>query len=121
MQQSKLSVEHFLRFPEEMGTGDVFWPVGYLFSLRPGAVGRVRAQADMQRSLGLPVTTLSPSRTLAIVPEVNMDGVLGGTFCRRTASAIRTWSPGAAESKARELGAKFLFERPRPGCSRTAT
>lgn len=116
VQLSKLSVEHFLRFPEEMGTGDVFWPVGYLFLLSdPAQWATFQAQADMQRGLGLPVTTLSPADASAIVPEVNMDGVLGGTFCSTDGLGDPHMVTQGYESRARELGAKFLFERPATG------
>ena len=80
---SQLSVQHLERFREEMQCeGEVFFPVGYLFLLSDEARWRTfQAQAEMQRGLGLPVQTLSPAEASVIVPEVDMDGGVGATFC----------------------------------------
>ena len=116
VQLCMMSVKQFERFPEEMGTGEVFWQVGYLFLLSdPAQWDTFQKQAEFQRSLGLDVRTLSPSDASAIVPEVSMDGVLGGTFCPTDGLGDPHMVTQAYEAKARELGAKFLFERPATG------
>lgn len=116
VQLCMMSVKQFERFPEEMGTGDVFWQVGYLFLLSDAAQwATFQKQAEFQRGLGLDVRTLTPSDASAIVPEVNMDGVLGGTFCPTDGLGDPHMVTQAYEAKARELGAKFLFERPATG------
>lgn len=116
VQLSMLSVKHFERFPEEMGTGPVFWQVGYLFLLSDAAQwATFQAQANMQRGLGLDVRTLTPAQVGEIVPEVSLDGVLGGTFCPTDGLGDPHMVTQGYESKARELGAKFHFERPATG------
>lgn len=116
VQLCMMSVKQFERFPEEMGTGDVFWQVGYLFLLSDRAQWETfQAQAEMQRGLGLDVRTLTPADAAAIVPEVNMEGVLGGTFCPSDGLGDPHMVTQGYESKARELGARFLFERPATG------
>ncbi|MFN8589216.1 MAG: FAD-binding oxidoreductase [Candidatus Eisenbacteria bacterium] len=116
VQLCMMSVKQFERFPEEMGTGEVFWQVGYLFLLSdPAQWATFQQQAEFQRGLGLDVRTLTPADASAIVPEVNMEGVLGGTFCPTDGLGDPHMVTQAYEARARELGAKFLFERPATG------
>lgn len=108
---SQLSVQHLERFREEMQCeGEVFFQVGYLFLLSDEARWRVfQAQAEMQRGLGLPVQTLSPAEASAIVPEVDMEGVLGATFCGTDGLGNPHEITQAYEQRARALGASFRF------------
>ncbi len=108
---SQLSVQHLERFREEMQCeGEVFFPVGYLFLLSDDARWRTfQAQAEMQRGLGLPVQTLSPTEASVIVPEVNMEGVLGATFCPTDGLGNPHEITQAYEQRARALGASFRF------------
>lgn len=108
---SQLSVQHLERFREEMQCeGEVFFPVGYLFLLSDEARWRTfQTQAQMQRGLGLPVQTLSPAEASVIVPEVNMEGVLGATFCPTDGLGNPHEITQAYEQRARALGASFRF------------
>ena len=113
---SMLSVEHYRRFAEEMCTDPVFFPVGYLFVLSDEPRWRqFQAQAEMQRSLGLDVQTLEPAGAGRIVPELALDGVLGATFCPSDGLGNPHEVTQAYERRARELGARFQFERPARG------
>lgn len=104
------SVRQFERFGEEMGVEDAFWQVGYLFLLSDEpSWAQFRRQADFQRSLGLPVETLAPADIAARLPMVNLDGVLGGTFCPTDGLADPHRITQAYEARARALGAKFRF------------
>lgn len=110
VQMAQMSVKYFERFAEEMDTGETFWPVGYLFLLSDEAQWQAfQAQAEFQRSLGVPTRTISPAEALAIVPELNLDGVLGATFCPTDGLGDPHMITHGFEQQARALGAKFLF------------
>lgn len=110
VQLAQLSVKYFERFAEEMDTGETFWPVGYLFLLSDAAQwAAFQGQAEMQRSLGVPTRTLAPADALAIVPELNLDGVIGATFCPTDGLGDPHMITHGFEAQARALGAKFLF------------
>jgi sarcosine oxidase subunit beta len=107
---SMLSIRHFERFAEEMGTDPVYFPVGYLFLL--GDETRWEAfqrQAAMQRGLGLEVLTLSPDEARAHVPGLVADDLLGATFCARDGLGLPHELTQAYVLRARELGATFHF------------
>jgi sarcosine oxidase subunit beta len=113
---SMLAIEHFERFADEMGTDPVFFQVGYLFLLADeGRWQAFQRQADMQRGLGLPVRTLTPAEARAIVPELHVDDLLGATFCPRDGLGNPHEVTQAYVSRARELGARFAFERAATG------
>lgn len=113
---SQLSVAHFQRFAEEMGTGPVFFPVGYLFVLTdPQRWRAFQEQADMQRSLGLPVRTLTPKQAQDLVPELNVSDLLGATFCPTDGLGNPHEVTQAYVTRARERGARFDFMRSATG------
>jgi sarcosine oxidase subunit beta len=93
-----------------MGTENVFGQVGYLFLVSdPAQWQAFQRQAEMQRSLGVPVETLTPAQVKERFPILEMDGVLGATFCGTDGLADPHMVTQAYESKARALGAKFRF------------
>jgi sarcosine oxidase subunit beta len=107
---AQLSVKYFERFAEEMDTGETFWPVGYLFLLSDEAPwAAFQRQAEMQRALGVPTRTLAPADALAMVPELDLEGVLGATFCGTDGLGDPHMITHGFEAQARALGAKFLF------------
>lgn len=113
---SQRSVHAYERFAQEMQTDPVFFQVGYLFLLSdPAMWERFQRQADMQRSIGIPTQTLTPEGASAIVPEVDMAGVLGATFCPTDGLGNPHEITQAYEARARALGAKFLFGVPAIG------
>jgi sarcosine oxidase subunit beta len=104
------SVRHYERFSEEMGTGEVFWQVGYLFLISDAAQwSAFQRQAEFQRSLGVPTETLTPAQVAERLPMLNMDGVLGGTFCSTDGLGDPHMITQGYEARARALGAKFRF------------
>ncbi len=104
------SVRQFERFHEEMGVEDAFWQVGYLFLLSDEpSWAAFQRQAEFQRTLGLPVQTLTPAEVKDRLPMVSVDGVLGGTFCATDGLADPHRITQAYEAGARALGAKFRF------------
>jgi sarcosine oxidase subunit beta len=104
------SVRQYERFSEEMGTGEVFWQVGYLFLLSdPAQWAAFQKQAEFQRSLGVPTETLTPAQVAERLPMVDVEGVLGGTFCGTDGLADPHMITQGYEARARALGAKFRF------------
>ena len=107
---SMMSIARFKTFGDEMETDPVFFPVGYLFLLGDtGSWAVFQRQADMQRSLGLPVQTLSPEGAREIVPELNIEDLLGATFCRDDGLGNPHEVTQSYVSRARQLGAVFHF------------
>ena len=107
---SMMSIARFKTFREEMETDPVFFPVGYLFLLGDSeSWATFQRQADMQRSLGLPVQTLSPEGAREIVPELNIEDLLGATFCLDDGLGNPHEVTQSYVSRARQLGALFHF------------
>ncbi len=110
VRMAQLSVQYFQRFAEEMDTGETFWPVGYLFLLSdPAQWAAFQSQAEMQRGLGVPTRTLTVADAQAMVPELNLEGVLGATFCPTDGLGDPHMITHGFEARARALGAKFRF------------
>jgi sarcosine oxidase subunit beta len=107
---SKLAVAHFQRFAEEMETDPVYFQVGYLFLLTDAERWQAfQSQAEMQRGLGVDVRTLSPDAVAALVPELAVDDLLGGTFCPTDGLCNPHEITQAYVAGARRLGVEFRF------------
>jgi sarcosine oxidase subunit beta len=107
---SMMSIARFKVFAEEMDTDPVYFPVGYLFLLGDEASwATFQKQAEMQRSLGLPVQTLTPADAQRIVPELYVDDLLGATFCLEDGLGDPDGVTQAYVAQARRLGAVFRF------------
>ena len=104
------SVRQYERFSQEMGTGEVFWQVGYMFLLSdPAQWATFQRQAEFQRSLGVPTETLTPAQVADRLPMVNVNDLLGGTFCSTDGLGDPHMITQGYEARARGLGAKFRF------------
>jgi sarcosine oxidase subunit beta len=78
------SLEEFERFEELTGVDISFHRHGYLFLLdREQDVAIFRAALELQQSLGVPSQELTPEEATAIVPQLDVDGILTATFCER--------------------------------------
>jgi sarcosine oxidase subunit beta len=110
---SMMSVARFKTFADEMETDPVFFPVGYLFLLGdPESWATFQRQAEMQRSLGLPVQTLTPEGARAIVPELNVEDLQGATFCLDDGLGNPHEVTQSYVTQARARGAVFHFGDP---------
>jgi sarcosine oxidase subunit beta len=113
---SMMSIARFRTFSDEMDTDPVFFPVGYLFLLGDSeSWATFQRQAEMQRSLGLPVQTLSPEGARGIVPELNIEDLLGATFCLDDGLGNPHEVTQSYVTRARQLGATFHFGDPALG------
>lgn len=78
------SIRLLERFESEVGSEITFHQDGYLFLLSsPASVEQFRRNVDLQRSLGVEVAWLTPREALAIAPGLDVDGILGATFCAK--------------------------------------
>ena len=112
VQISMRSIDQYERFAAEMETDPVFFQVGYLFLLSDAERwASFQRQAEMQRGLGLPVETLSPGEVAARLPMLNVEDVLGATFCARDGLCNPHEITQAYVAQARRLGARFEFAR----------
>jgi glycine/D-amino acid oxidase-like deaminating enzyme len=79
---ARRSLDEFSSFAELTGSEIDFKQVGYLFLLDTAADLEMFAQAaTMQRGLGIPVEQLSPEAARDIVPQLEIDGLIGATLC----------------------------------------
>jgi sarcosine oxidase subunit beta len=81
-QLAQRSLAEFTRFEEMTGSEIFFRQVGYLFLLDSQSdLDLFRAAAQMQRSYGIPVELLAPHDALDLIPQLDIDGLVGATFC----------------------------------------
>jgi sarcosine oxidase subunit beta len=83
----RLSIESIAlleRFKDEVGAEITFHQDGYLFLLSSDdSVDQFRRNVDLQRSLGVDVSWLTASEAREVAPGLDVEGVLGATFCNR--------------------------------------
>jgi sarcosine oxidase subunit beta len=84
------SLDEFERWDALIGEHVSFVPEiafhqhGYLFLLDSDEQMEIfRAAIAVQHALGVPSRELTPAEALAIVPQLELDGILGATFCPR--------------------------------------
>jgi sarcosine oxidase subunit beta len=102
---SMLSVEKLLDFQRETGWDPGFHQVGYLFLLtRPDHWALFQRNVELQRRLGLPVSLLTAAEARRKVPPLDVDDVLGATFCPTDGHADPTQVCLGYAAAARERG-----------------
>jgi sarcosine oxidase subunit beta len=83
----KLSIESirfFERFVDEVGQEIDFHQDGYLFLLSDEAnLSAFARNVEMQRRLGVGVDLITPGEAQRLAPGLNVEGVIGATFCAR--------------------------------------
>ncbi|MGQ9467502.1 MAG: NAD(P)/FAD-dependent oxidoreductase [Anaerolineae bacterium] len=106
---SLLSLPMLDRFEEELGQPINLRYCGYLFLLtRQEDVAAFRAQVEMQHRLGVRTRWLEPEEIARMVPLINLEGVLAGTFHERDGLADPNSVVQGYVSGARRLGARLL-------------
>lgn len=79
---SKLSIAMMHRFADEMEQPVGLRQCGYLFLLDDGKdLAQFRANVALQNGLGVPSRLIGPAEIAALVPEIDLAGILGGTWC----------------------------------------
>ena len=106
---SKVSLQMLDRFAEEMDQEiDLRW-VGYLFVLTdPADIEPFRENVRLQHRHGIMTQWLEPAEIKALVPQVNVDGALAGTFYDGDGLADPSSVVAGYAKNARRLGAKLL-------------
>ncbi len=81
---SKLSFEMMERFPEEMGCEVSLNRCGYLFLLdNEDDLERFRRNVALQNQHGVPSRIVDREEIVRLAPDVNIDGIIGGSWCDR--------------------------------------
>jgi sarcosine oxidase subunit beta len=107
---SRISIERFERFPQEMGIPVEFTQAGYLWmGTRPEHLTIFESNAALQRRHGLQIELLDRAGVMKKAPYVKGDDVLGGVFHGRDGYASPADYVMGYHKKAKELGAAFFF------------
>jgi sarcosine oxidase subunit beta len=108
---SLLSLPMLDRFEEELGQPIDLRYCGYLFLLTTEEDVEVfRRNKEMQNRLGVGTQWLEPEQIAAMVPLVDLEGVIGGTFNQPEGLADPNGVVQGYVSGARRLGAKLLTD-----------
>ncbi len=106
---SLLSLPMLDRFEEELGQPIDLRYCGYLFLLtNPADVAAFRQNVEMQHRLGVMTRWLEVNEIARMVPLINLEGVLAGTFHARDGLADPNSVVQGYVSGARRLGARLL-------------
>jgi sarcosine oxidase, subunit beta len=107
------SIAEFEAFGERFGVDIGLEQCGYLFLLDNGAdLERFRAALELQAEHGVPSRQLSPGDAGDLVPQLDLDGLVGATYCpldgRVTPEAVVAGYADAARAR----GARILQGEP---------
>lgn len=108
---SQESVKFFEHFEEETGHAADFRQHGYLMLAgSEGELETFRRNVDLQRKLGLEVQLIPPEEAAELVPGLNVEDILGATFCPTDGYADPYSVVSGFASAARRLGVKIHEE-----------
>lgn len=107
------SIEIFSTFKEQFGD-DIEWDrCGYAFVAYRGREGEVLKNLLVtQKSFGLNIDWYDAQAFREIIPDINPDGLIGGTFSPEDGSASPLLTNHAYYTHAVELGVEFHFVEP---------
>ena len=113
---SKLSFGMMERFADEMDQEVSLRQCGYLFMLdREKDLEQMRKNVALQNSLGVPSRVIDVDEIARLAPEVQLDGILGGTWCPLDGLVDPNGLLQGYVSQARRLGATLLTKAPATG------
>ncbi len=109
---SMFSLDVIAHFEDLFGISADYHPIGYLFLLTtPGEVATFKANVELQHRVGVPwVRYLEPKEIAELAPRVNLEGVIGGTFCPRDGLADPNSITQGFAKGATQHGAKIETE-----------
>ena len=106
---SKLSIAMMERFPSEMDQELGIKRCGYLFMLDSEAdLDQFRRNVALQNEHGVPSCIVSTAEIAALAPEVDLTGIIGGSWCPRDGLVDPHGLLQGYVSNARRLGATLL-------------
>jgi len=111
VQLSIASIRKLKKFPEELDCEIDLHQDGYVFLItKEESLELFRASAAMQNELGVPTEILSPIELAKLVPHVNLDGVLAGSYCRDDGVADPNGVTMGYARQAKQMGAQIELE-----------
>lgn len=109
VQLSIESIKILEKFKDTMGVDPLIRYDGYLFIAQTEqSLTMLRYNAEMQRSLGVPVENYSGEELQRLFPFYDFSDVLGGNLCYRDGHALTSAVHQGYLSKALSLGAQLL-------------
>jgi sarcosine oxidase subunit beta len=113
IQLSLESIRMFERMPEELGIDPGFRRVGYLFLASTEAeLALFRKNVELQTRYGVAVQMVARDDIQRLVPFVQLDGILGGTYCSTDGYAAPYEVTMGYAAAARRRGVKIHEQRP---------
>lgn len=110
---SKTSIAMMERFATDMDQEVGLRRCGYLFMLDNAAdLEQMTRNVALQNAHGVPSKVVSTAEIAALVPEVNLDGIIGGTWCPRDGLVDPNSLLQGYVSNARRLGATLITNAP---------
>ncbi|RLC96844.1 MAG: sulfurtransferase [Chloroflexi bacterium] len=104
------SLEIFSTWQETYGDDIEWYQGGYSFVAYGEREGRVlKDLLKIQQGYGLDIRWLERDDILAMIPALNSDGIIGGTYSPGDGSASPLLSAHAFYTRAKERGAEFRF------------
>ena len=104
------SIEIFSTWEETYGDDIEWYEGGYSFVAYRERDERVlKDLLKIQQSYGLDIRWLDRDDLLEVIPDLNPDGLIGGTYSPRDGSASPLLTSHAFYSQARKLGVEFHF------------
>jgi sarcosine oxidase subunit beta len=110
---SKLSIGMMERFASEMDQELGLRHCGYLFMLdRDEDLAQFRRNVAVQNEHGVPSQVVDAKQIAELAPEVNLNGIIGGSWCPRDGLVDPNGLLQGYVSNARRLGATLLTSTP---------
>jgi sarcosine oxidase subunit beta len=104
------SIEIFSTWQEEYGDHIGWVQGGYSFvAYREQDEETLKGLIEVQQQYGLNINWLDKDELLEVIPDLNREGLRGGTFCPDDGSACPLLAAHAFYLRARERGAEFHF------------
>lgn len=116
IQISRYSLQKYQTFPEEMAIDDEkaeidFMQRGYLFlASNKNIMNELEAQMLLQKKYGVPVELVNRNDLLKIIPELNIDDLEGGLYCKEDGYLDPYSVMQGYIRKAKQLGARYIYD-----------
>jgi sarcosine oxidase, subunit beta len=108
IQLSLQAVPFFEGFQERFGVDPEYQQRGYLFLAHDeDLMGQFRRNLALQQEYGVPSREVSPDDIRELVPYVNVDDVVGGTYCAKDGRANPKKLLAVFSDEARAMGAEI--------------
>lgn len=114
-EMAKASVEFFQNINDELQPEHEikFREVGYLYTFHSeDSMDKYKNQLKIQHECGIPTEILSPNEAKAVVPGLNIESVVGASFCRTDGFADDAYHvTHSFADAAKRLGVRFINDK----------